>query len=36
MVGPLVFFNDYIKFIEGRDGSYQSPVSVYAFLVLDC
>lgn len=25
MVGPTVFFNDYIKFIEGSDGSYQSP-----------
>ncbi|XP_048780362.2 lysophospholipid acyltransferase 2-like [Ostrea edulis] len=24
MVGPLVFYNDYIKFIEGRDGSYES------------
>ncbi|XP_061178274.1 lysophospholipid acyltransferase 2-like [Saccostrea echinata] len=25
MVGPLVFYTDYIKFIEGKDGSYETP-----------
>lgn len=31
MVGPTVFFNDYIKFIEGSDGSYESPVCLLSF-----